>query len=175
MAGLDQFTIPVKGLHLGVHNYRFTVGDEFFKEKDSSVVESGTFEVDVELDKHIDLMVLRIAFSGNWHTACDRCMANIAIPVEGQSEYLIKYASEESDDGDVIYIMRESSEVNVADLILDTITIGMPLSRTYDCDEEDPRPCDDVVLSKLRQTENDDASASDNPWKDLLGLLAEED
>ncbi|KXK21389.1 MAG: DUF177 domain-containing protein [Saprospiraceae bacterium] len=176
MAGLDQFIIPVKGLHLGMHNYRFEVDDGFFKEKQSTVVESGKFEVNVELDKHIDLMVLNISFSGKWRTSCDRCTADIAIPVDGQSEYLIKYATEESDDGDVIYIMRESSEINVSDLILDTITVGMPLSRTYDCESERPKPCDDEVLGKLRHNASEDnISSPGNPWSDLLGLLSKEE
>lgn len=60
---------------------------------------------------------------------CDRCTADIDLPITGNNEILIKYADKELDDGDIIYIMKESTELNVAKIILDSIIVGLPIRR----------------------------------------------
>ncbi|MCO6460061.1 MAG: DUF177 domain-containing protein [Saprospiraceae bacterium] len=176
MAYFDQFTIPIKGLHLGIHEYSFVIDEEFFRRKENTQIESGLFNVEVTLDKHIDLIMLEISFIGSWNTMCDRCTADIPLPVQGHSEYLIKYAAKESDDGDIIYIMKETTELNLSDLILDSIIIGLPISKTFDCDSLESRPCDMVTLSKLDQWTDEKTSPQQNDlWALLKGLQLEEE
>lgn len=170
MAYFDQFTLPVKGLHLGIHEYKFVVDDVFFQGKESTLIESGRFEIEITLDKHIDMMVVGIGFEGYWNTTCDRCTADIALPVTGSSEYLIKYAAAESDEGDIIYVMKETSELNIANLILDSITVGLPISKTFDCDAMDVRPCDAGVLASLERWSNNDLPEVNDIWAGLQGL-----
>lgn len=174
MAFFDQFTLPIKGLHLGLHEYQFDIDDTFFKESDTKYIESGSFKVDVVLTKNIDMMILNIAFSGYWKTICDRCTADINLPVEGNNETLVKYAEKEADEGDIVYIMKESSELNVAKIIHDSIIIGLPIQKIFDCDSSDPRPCDDTVLNRLNSwDEEDDNIGSNNIWSSLSGLQME--
>ena len=106
MAFFDQFTLPVKGLHIGLHEYQFDINDDFFKLSDTELIESGNFKVNLVIDKNMDMMILNIDFEGFWKTVCDRCTADIDLPITGNNEILIKYADKELDDGDIIYIMK---------------------------------------------------------------------
>ncbi len=172
MAFFDQFTLPVKGLHIGLHEYQFDINDDFFKLSDTELIESGNFKVNLVIDKNMDMMILNIDFEGFWKTVCDRCTADIDLPITGNNEILIKYADKELDDGDIIYIMKESTELNVAKIILDSIIVGLPIQKTYDCDDEEPRPCDDTVLDRLSgwDDEEEEIKTSTDIWSNLSGL-----
>jgi len=176
MAFFDQFTLPVKGLHIGFHEYQFDIDDAFFKASDTDIIESGKFHVDLSLEKNMDMMILTIDFEGHWKTACDRCTADIDLPVIGSNEILIKYGEKELDDGDIIYIMKESSELNVAKIILDSIIVSLPIMKTFDCDSSEPRPCDQTVLDRLTKWDEDETPGTDSGiWSGLSGLQVEEE
>lgn len=176
MAYFDQFTIPVKGLHLGIHEYAFEIDKEFFTRKECTLIESGHFKVNVTLDKNIDLIILEVEFSGHWNTTCDRCTADIPLPVHGKSDYLIKYAAQEIDDGDILYIMKETTELNVSDLILDSVSVGLPIKKVFDCESLNPRPCDVETLEKLQQWSfNEQLTPANDVWASLQGLHLEEE
>ncbi len=174
MAFFDQFTLPVKGLYLGVHEYEFDIDDFFFKASETKFIESGSFKVHVKLHKNIDMMILNIQFNGYWRTICDRCTADIDLPVEGNNEILVKYGEKEVDEGDIVYIMKESSELNVAKIIHDSIIIGLPIQKIFDCDSSDPKPCDETVLNRLNSwNEEGDYISSTSIWSGLSGLQME--
>lgn len=174
MAYLDQFSIPVKGLQVGKHEYHYQVDNQFFGCFEGSMIQHGAFNIDVVLIKNIDMMIVEIAFTGFWNTGCDRCLANIQLPLKDQDKYLIKYAEKESDEGDILFISRETTELNLSKLIFESICISLPVKKTYDCENEVPRPCDMKVLDKLGLLEDTGAvDPVDNIWSSLSHLQLE--
>lgn len=71
----DQFTLPVKGLHIGLHEYQFDINDDFFKLSDTELIESGNFKVNLVIDKNMDMMILNIDFEDS-----GRLFATDALP-----------------------------------------------------------------------------------------------
>lgn len=167
MNHLRQFTIPIQGLKLGIHEYNFSIDDEFFSHFEDTPIKEGTFDVKFMIDIREDMLVLTFDFEGSIKTDCDRCLAAINLPVSGEEDLIVKYAEESDDEIDIVYIERGTAELNVATYIYEYICLARPVTNIYDCEEEPENVCDTKMLEYLenKPTETSDEDESSNsPW-----------
>ena len=175
MDTLKRFTIPVKGLNPGVHQYKFEVDRLFFSQFDGSPIEAGNFEVKLNLDKRPEMLVLDFDFSGKIATKCDRCLADIQLPLSGDNQTVVKFAEQESENDEVIVLPWDTPELNVASLIFENIVLALPLITVYDCEEDEEPPCDFEMLDYLDDEESlpatedagGEAQDGDSIWSEL--------
>ena len=166
MQVLRQFSIPFKGLKYGVHNFDFELDERFFSEFEDSPVQKGKLGASVELERKHDHMELRFEVSGTIETECDRCTAVIQLPLSFESEFIIKFDEEEKEEEDIIYIHPESHHVELADIFYEQTILSLPLIKTYNCEDDEPKPCNMKVLDILSsENENPD---SNNPFGEVL-------
>lgn len=161
MAYLSQFNLPIKNWSAGYHQVDFKLDDRFFGHFEGGMLDNGTFDVTLLANKLSDSIVLFIDYQGTTKTNCDRCLASIHLPINGKTEYLIKFGDEAIDDGTVITINRDKSDWNVASLIWDAINLGKPINHVFECENLVPRPCDENVLNKLNTYLSEE---DDSPW-----------
>lgn len=159
MQALRQFSIPLKGINIGKHNYVFQIEKSFFSEFEASPIFNGNLECHLNLDKKHDHIILDFVTKGTIETECDRCTALINLPIEANYDCIVKYSESEGEDGDIIFILPESHELNVASLIYEQIIMAQPLIKVYDFEEDDPRPCNESVLSILSEKSETSASS----------------
>jgi uncharacterized metal-binding protein YceD (DUF177 family) len=72
----------------------------------------------------------------------------------------------------VVFISREAPELNVAKFIYEFVVLSLPITNTYDCESENPRPCNMEVLdflNKINENDDDDVSG-DSVWDALKDL-----
>lgn len=174
MDALIQYAIPVKGLRNGLHRYEFHIDRLFFVNFEGSPVEDSEIDLELSLDKRPDMLVLEFDFEGTVRTECDRCLAEINLPVSGNARLLVKYSlEEEPEEVEVVYIHPETDHFNVAKYIYEYIVLSMPMIKVYDCEAEDPRPCNEEMLRYLASS-SDPAQApgeEENPiWDELKKL-----
>lgn len=62
MDALIQFSIPVKGLGNGIHEYRFHIDKSFFDQFEHSPIQDGSFEVNFIFDKRPEMFDLHFDF-----------------------------------------------------------------------------------------------------------------
>ena len=172
MNALVPFSLPIQGLRDGVHGFQFEINQDFFSCFEGAPFSDGQIEMDLVMDKRPSLIVLEFDFSGTVRTECDRCLAEIDLPIEGSQRLMVKYSEEgeETSDADVWYIHPEAEELNVAQFAYEYVVLSVPMVRVYDCQSEDPPVCDFEMLDFLeKQQEGDDAGkSSDNPaWNEL--------
>lgn len=168
MSGLSRFEISLKGLEKGLYNYEFKIGPAFFNAFEEPVEEVGEFQIQINLDKRTELMTVDFDVQGLLKADCDRCLARIKLPISSNNQLILKYeADEEFDDENVVILDKEASKFNFAPYILENILFAIPIVRSYDCENESTRPCDEKVLAHL---DNTDEKVEDggNPFKDLL-------
>lgn len=173
MDGLIEYTIPVKGLHHGIHQFDFQVDRNFFQHFENSPIADGNIDLTIFFDKRSDLYVLQFDFKGTIKTDCDRCLEEIDLPVCDSQRLLVKLSgASESDDPEVIYIDPESTQLNVAHFAYEYICLALPLIKTYDCENDENRVCNDEMLNYLEQREEKKPDVSDsNPiWDELKNL-----
>ena len=170
---LRQFTIPIQGLKLGIHEYDFSIGNDFFSHFEDSPIKQGTFEVKFAIDIREDMLVLTFDFKGRIKTDCDRCLAGIDLPVEGNEDLIVKYADESDDEIDIVYIERGTAELNVATYIYEYICLARPVTNIYNCEDEPENVCDLKMLDYLENksaeesTEKQEDESSNSPWDEL--------
>ena len=174
MGNLKEFSLPIKGLKNGVHEYDFEIGNDFFKNFEGSPIEEGDFDVHLTFDKRDSFFELVFDIDGTIRTECDRCTAGISLPVSDSQYLTVKYSIEErEEDAEVVYILPDSSELNVAKYIYEFICLSIPFHKVYDCENDDPQPCDFDVLKlisgEVSSVEEDttEAPVKKNPFDDL--------
>ena len=169
MDALAHFTIPVSGLHNGPHEYRFNIDGAFFQCFPESPVKEGDVSVELLFDKQPDIYTMAFELEGTVKVACDRCLEEFDLPIEASQVLLAKFDEKEWEDADIIYILKEATQMNVARYIYEYIILAVPMVKTHD---EADQNCDPEMLKFLQQSEEGDESpdASLPIWDALKGL-----
>lgn len=172
MKNLVQFSIPYKGLKNGLHNYDFTLDHRFFELMENHDFVGSLFNVKVDLDKKHDHCMLTFMIEGSLSTNCDRCTANIAMPIDQKYTLLLKFSESENpmEDDEIVFLDPETSILDIAPYIYEYVILSIPLVKIFDCDED--KDCDNEVLNKLYK-EDDDTSEEGGIWDSLKGLNLE--
>lgn len=164
------YILPLKGLGEGLHQFSYHIEDAFFKAFEDNPIQSADIKMELSLDKKASLLVLDFSFAGSIQESCDRCLAPIQLPVAGENRLLVKYGEQEEDEEeDVAYIPYDTGKWNIAQFVYEYILIAVPLIKVYNCEDDDPLPCDEDMLDKLDATNSvsEDEPVS-NPFKDAL-------
>jgi len=153
LKSLQQYRIPFTGLKLGVHEFEFEVNDAFFNEFEYSLVKKGELKVEIELEKQETMMLLQFHITGSINLACDVCLADYPYSVEIKERQIIKLNGNddiEDDTEEIIVLKRSETEINVATLIYEFITLAVPyISRCGN--EGNTKWCDLEMIRKLEQ------------------------
>lgn len=181
MDPLIAYSIPVRGLRDGIHQFDFQIDRSFFEHFENAPIKDGDIQLRLELVKRPGLYTLTFSFEGTVKTACDRCLASIDLPIEGEQRLLVKVnegtegpPTEDPDDPDVIYISPEQQKFNTASYAYEFVCLAIPMIKTYDCEAEAEPPCNEEMLEHLGMPEEKEEAqeeATDNPiWAELKKL-----
>jgi uncharacterized metal-binding protein YceD (DUF177 family) len=163
------YSIPIQGLKIGIHQYNYQLDGAFFRHFEDSPIEEGLVEAELQLDKRSDMLVLDFTFSGYSHAECDRCTAAIKLPLSGNRQLVVKYGEAEGEEEDeVVFISRDASALKIASYLYEFAILALPITNTYDCENDAAPPCNRDVLKYL---DNGADERSSNPiWDALKGL-----
>lgn len=167
MQVLKQFSIPIRGLKIGHHDYAYVIDNDFFGAIEHSPFQGGQFDFKVSLEKKSDNLEFHLDFKGHLTLDCDRCTDTISFPLKGDYEMIVKYDFEEREEEEVIYIHPESSEFNCSKLVFDAIMLSLPMHKT--CDSVENKECDQDVLDRFfsKPPENENENAFSKALKNL--------
>lgn len=147
---LRSFTIPVKGLKIGQHEFSWKLEADFFKAVNTESNINADLEAFVIFDKRSSMYILNIEIKGNLIDTCDRCLETIPIPIEGKYEFFIKQGTSE-DEADLIFLESFDDELNIATYIYEYAVLSFPLIKKVECDDLEPKPCNTELLKKWEQ------------------------
>jgi uncharacterized protein len=176
---LRPFTIPIKGLKNGLHEFDFEIDKAFFEAFEDSPIQDGAFEVHLDFDKRDNLFELTFDFDGSYPTECDRCLADIRLHIGDTQHLKVKLTHEPlEEDAEVVYLSLDADELNVAKYIYEFICLAMPMVKTYDCENDETPPCDFEMLKRLTVGNSAVVNKKDkvkidpkNPFSDLQDLF----
>lgn len=167
MGVLKGFQISLVGLSNGLHTYNFEIEDDFFEHFENESLKGDRFQVRIDLDKLPSMFIMKFEIAGSIQTTCDRCMAEIALPIQGNHKLIVKSEEGESNDPNVEYIAPEAMHINVDQMIYEFILMSLPMVNVYDCESESPRPCDEIALATLEEASAKPDSSIWDALKDL--------
>jgi uncharacterized protein len=175
MNPFKEFSLPIKGLKNGHHTFNFQIDKTFFAHFEASPIQNGSFDVTVEMDKRDSFFELTFDFDGSMHTECDRCTASIEMPFGDTQMLIVKRSEEEAvEDADVVFLHPDAHEFNVAQYIYEFICLAEPFNKVYDCENDEPQPCNFDILDKIAAASIREEKTEDtvkNPFLDLKNLF----
>jgi uncharacterized protein len=179
MNPLLPFTIPVRGLHTGITEYDFEIDDDFFTAFETSPIQQGSLQLHLTFDKSPRMWVLDFDFSGTVRTECDRCLAEIDLPIADRQQLIVKLseAPDPDEDADVVFVDPDTPRFNVAQYVYEFIVLALPMIKAYDCRSEATPPCDEDLLERLEKqnssagSADDEAEDSASPWDELKAWM----
>ena len=161
---MDAFVIPFKGLDIGNHRYDFEIGKAFFEQYSYFETDRGKISLVLELDKESSLMVFRFTLNGYMIIACDRCLSDLELPVQGEFRLIVKFGDtfqEESDE--VLVIPATEATIDLSQYIFEFINLLLPIKKVH----AEISQCDRSVIEKLEKASKD---KTDPRWDALKGI-----
>ncbi|HZL12180.1 MAG TPA: DUF177 domain-containing protein [Prolixibacteraceae bacterium] len=175
MSSQSLYNIAFKGLSQGKHTFDYEVDGKFFSGFDGGVVDQGSVNVRITLEKQSSMMILWFDVKGIVHVQCDRCLEMYDQPIEGLERIFVKFGEKEFIDGDdVIWVSTNDYQLNVAQLIYEFICLAMPIKKVHPDDENGNTTCDPEMIEKLDKYIVREGEEKNSVWNELKKLLDNE-
>lgn len=160
--GKSQYIIQFGGLPVGLHDYEFDVNESFFKNFESSEVDTAHLNVKAVLTKQNNLLQMHVVIDGTVGLDCDRCMKNFNFPINTEENLVIKHGNPEESTDEILVIPEGTEEFEIAHYIYEYVTLAIP-ARRVPCElDENLFKCDEEMLEKL------DALSSSSPGEEEI-------
>jgi uncharacterized metal-binding protein YceD (DUF177 family) len=171
-----EYIIQFVGLSLGLHEYKFEVGDSFFKDFEYSEIKQANIVVNLKLLKQSQMMVLEFEIGGTVKAECDLCTGEFHLPLNGTHKLIVKVGGSDTgnEDDDIITIAANEHELDLTQYIYEYITLTLPIKRVHPLDKKGNSTCDKDVLNKLEEfiteEEKDEEENIDPRWDNLKNI-----
>ncbi len=167
-----NFDIHFLGLKNAVHHFEYEIGDSFFKLYEKSLISKDNLLVKLYLDKKDSFFILNFQVDGIVILPCDRCSELFDYELISDFEIIVKFEEIEDgivDEADVVYISRNETSINIADLIYDYILINIPMQVFHPNDVNGNSTCNPEILEKLKVVHKEEEEI-DPRWSSLNKL-----
>ncbi len=179
---LSKYDIHIHGLEEKSYEYDFEGSDEFFREFEQDLIESGSFRVAVLLDKTISTIRLTIHITGTIKLICDRSLEEFDEPLSITEKYIYKYGDRREVISDEIEIIPFGTpKINISQHIFDFISLSVPMKKLHPrFRNETGNEEEDGILIYSDQSEvqdeekNQQEESTDPRWAALLKLKNKE-
>lgn len=139
MSCKEDMTIRFSGLKSGVYTYDFILGREFFEEWKIDEIEDGNIEIDVKMERRERMLLFTFDLKGEVTVPCDRCLAPMSLPIEGQEYLTVSFSDTESTlDEEQLILPEDATEVDLAKHLYEYVAVRIPLHHSHPEGECDP-------------------------------------
>ena len=161
-----EFEIPLIGIKSSVRDIEYVLDPSFFKHYESEDCEQGNFKVNLTIERRPYIIEMFFTLKGSVEVSCDRCLEEIKLPAQSEFKLMLKSSEEFSDDDvDVWFIPRDTSSINIADLLYEYAVLSIPIIKVYDCESESEPPCNSDILNLGNEYQSEN---HDNPFSKVL-------
>ncbi len=148
---LSTYSIHFKGLKVGKHQFDFEIDNRFFELFEESEIKQGKLTAGIKLEKHAQLLDLKINIKGYVEVMCDRCLENFNLPLSYKGTLLVKFGEGAPDASEeIIFLPTEESELNIAHYLYESISLSIPYQRYHGVNGTDDKACNSEMLNKLK-------------------------
>lgn len=141
--------VELKGLSSGEHSFRFRLDGSFFEAFESDSISEADLEVEAVVEKEQGRMGLDLLIRGKVTVKCDRCLADLELPVDIEAPFSVVFSSyADEDDGssdEVIVLDRSTGELDLSQIIYDYVTLSLPIKKVHPDGQ-----CDPEMMEKMK-------------------------
>jgi uncharacterized metal-binding protein YceD (DUF177 family) len=150
----EDLSIEFVKLKDGKHALGFRVDETFFEELGSKEVHKADVSVEVEVDKNVNWMHVRLHMTGSMTVDCHRCLVPLPLAIDAKYLLIVKLDSQEEavteheDEGvELIYLRSHEFKLSISQPVYESSLLALPMIRN--CDELEIKPCDEAMIQKL--------------------------
>jgi len=174
MDDLKDFKISFSGLELGHHSFEFQIDDKFFNSFESSRIQEGKLQVNIDLLKQETMLQLDFKIKGEVLLDCDRCLDRFLFPIETTELLLVRFGQETHEESESILIIGEKEyQVDVSQYIYEYISLSIPIKVVHPDLENGESGCNQEFLKNFDLIETNDKEEVDPRWDALKKLIKE--
>jgi uncharacterized metal-binding protein YceD (DUF177 family) len=177
-----EFEIAWLGLKLGEHEYEFSIGDEFMRERGAPEELHGwNAQVKLNFDRQQSFFRLHFDVSGSVTVPCDRCGDDFLLPLWDEFDLLIKLTGDEEDDretddeADVAFLSRHETVIDISSWIYEFVMLSLPLQRVHPLNADGEPGCNPEALRLLSQLSAKEDAPEHDIWKGLKNITIVEE
>ena len=165
---LKEYKVAFRGLVEGKHLFEFVLDSDFFECFETEREARGEVGATVEIVKTSLLMEVRINVKGTVKAACDRCLGDIAVDVDGAMNLYVKQSErEEGNEDDFMIVSSDDDYLDLSSYLYETYILNYPLRVVHadgECDEDMQE-----ALSEYIKEENE--KPTDPRWDELKKII----
>ncbi|MDX1629974.1 MAG: DUF177 domain-containing protein [Fulvivirga sp.] len=170
---LDQFNIDIYKLKNGSHDYHFSIGNDFLEAFPGDIIDNGSGEVYVTLEKSETLIEVSFTFDMVTTLLCDRSLEEFEYPIKTSKALIYKFGDEEKDlDDEIVIIPTGTQRINLAQHIYDYLSLEIPMKKLHPRYGADDEADDELVYTSTKEAieESKNEEAIDPRWEALQKL-----
>ncbi len=171
MNSLESLKIDLKGLKDEETSLEFTLDDTYFEALDGADVKKGSLHVSVSIRKATGFFEFNFHTDGEIVIPCDRCLDDMALPVDTDNCLIVKLGSVYSEEDDVIVVPENEGILDMAWLIYEFVALVIPIRHVHA-----PGKCNPAMtqaleeLSADRSSDEESSQPIDPRWAKLKDL-----
>lgn len=132
MGKFTEFSLPLKTLQEGVHEFDFTLTKPFFTNMECDEVHGADVKAHVTVTVRHDLYDIVMQVTGELTLLCDRCLDELPWPIEADYHITVKYGDEYCDESDDLLVIPHSdTTLNIAYMLKDTVMLSIPMKHVH--------------------------------------------
>ena len=142
----NEYIIDLLAPNVDGKTIDYTIGDEFFQKIDG-LIQRGQVKTTLKIEGSAR-SVFRFSFhsEGTVFAPCDRCLADVEVPIDTDDMLAVKLGAEYSDEGETIVIPESEGVIDVSQFIYELIALSLPMKLVHEEGQ-----CDAVMMATLEQ------------------------
>lgn len=162
---MRDFVINIHGLSKDVHQFDYHLDDSFFKNFGQEVIQRGSLDAKVTLDKRETFIDTHFELQGSVELICDRSLEPFQYLISINRKIVFKLGEEEKEVSDEIQIISaQRDQLEMGQFMYEFILLEIPMKKLHPKFERESNE-DSIVYSS--STEED---AIDPRWEALKKL-----
>ncbi len=175
----DRFSINLKSLAEGKHEFQYCLDDNFFAQCEQEEISKGEVQVVVKLDYSNGLYRFNFAYDGYVVGQCHRCLSDLELDVFFERSLLVRFGEEFSEEEDELLILPHQDFIWGLDWTMcEDVLLSLPdqaLHEDYDedCDPEMMTYFNDMLVTEIPEEKAEvehDEDGIDVRWAGLKNL-----
>ena len=164
MGKFELYSIDLKNLTPGIHEFDYVLENKFFVDIDGDLVQKGKIKAHVRVKKSSLMSEINFHCDGVVMIPCDRCLDDMEQPIDTDNRLIVKFGEEYAEENDEILIIpEEEGKLNIAWFLYEFIALAIPIKHVHA-----PGNCNKAMSAKLskhraRSIEDEDGLAD---WED---------
>lgn len=124
----------------------YTIDDAFFQKIDG-LVQRGLVKTTLRIEGSTrSVFRFYFHFKGTVFAPCDRCLADVEVPIDTDDMLTVKLGAEYSDEGECIVIPESEGAIDVSQFIYELIALSLPMKLVHEEGQ-----CDEAMMATLER------------------------